>query len=475
MIDHINQSTAPTTEKPALAAGLLTSSAYQYAALAAITLFAFALRWYKLGEWSFWIDEALTVRYVQEGLESLRSPTSFRLVQLAFAVFGVSDWSARLAPMLLGVLALPLLYFTTRRLFGPAVALLATLLLALSPWHLYWSQNARFYTALLLFYMLGMFAFYYFMESNRLAWLFAASVFFALAALERMTTVFFGPVAAFYMLILLVTPRFGRPKGLNRRSLVIFAVPVVLFGAYVLFFTNFLGDMSFWILGRAHNPLRVLLSVIYDLGLPLFLAALLGGAYLITQRSRAGLYFLLGAVIPLVILVAIAPFTQAFSRYVYMTLPAWTVLAAVAAREIYLQVKQPARVLALGLVLVLLADAASQNVLYFTTQNGNRENYKDAYAQVQSSRQPEDWVVTTRPDIGEYYMGLQPVDSNRIDLDAIVASGRPAWFVMDNRTHVSAELAAWMAENGVTVGVYDVHIPGRPMEMRVLYYPGGAD
>jgi hypothetical protein len=105
------------------------------------------------------------------------------------------------------------------------------------------------------------------------------------------------------------------------------------------------------------------------------------------------------------------------------------------------QVKQPARILALGLVLVLLADAASQNVLYFTTQNGNRENYKDAYAQVQASRQPEDWVVTTRPEIAEYYMGIQPVDSNRIDLDGIIASGRPAWFVMDNRTHVSTELA----------------------------------
>jgi mannosyltransferase len=168
--------------------------------------------------------------------------------------------------------ALPLLYFPTRRLFGPALALLANLLLALSPWHLYWSQNARFYTALLLLYMLGMFAFYYFMESNRLAWLFAASVFFLLATLERMTTLFFGPVAAVYLLILLVTPRFGRPKGLNARSLAIFAAPVVLFSVYLLFFTSFLGDsLATWIFGRSHNPLRVLLSVIYDLGLPLFL------------------------------------------------------------------------------------------------------------------------------------------------------------------------------------------------------------
>jgi hypothetical protein len=84
--------------------------------------------------------------------------------------------------------------------------------------------------------------------------------------------------------------------------------------------------------------------------------------------------------------------------------------------------------------------------------------------------QPEDWVVTTRPEIASYYMDIQAVDSNRIDLDGIISSGRPAWFVMDNRTHISNQLQTWMNANTGIEGVFDVYIPGRPMEMRVYFY-----
>jgi mannosyltransferase len=473
MIDSINPRTTDTPTRTRLAGGLLANTTVQAAALGAITLMALALRLYKLGEWSFWIDEVLTVNYILGGLGFFRDPTSFFLIEMAFQIFGVSDWSARLVPTLVGVLTLPVLYFPTRRLFGPLVALLAVFLLAISPWHLFWSQNARFYTPLLLLYSLGVFAFYRWLETDRLIHLAAAGVLFAFAAVERFNAVFFGPVAALYILVLLLAPSFGRPPGLNKRSLVLLAAPVVVFTGYVLFFTSMAGDLAYWIFGRNHNPVRVLLSVVYDLGVPLFVAGLVGGIYLVRQRSRPGLYFFLGAGVPLVVLLALSPFTQTFSRYVYMTLPAWAVLAAVAAKEMIVRTSGQARLLAVGLVLVLAADAFSQNVLYFTAQHGNRENYKAAYAQVQEHRQPADWVVGTRSEIGDYYLGFQTVDSNRIDLDGIVASGRPAWFVMDNRTHVSDRLQEWIPANTELVGVHDVHIPGRPMEMRVYYFPGG--
>lgn len=474
MIDSIQPATTQPPPKARAAKRVWSSAAVQYAALAAVTLLALGLRLFRLGEWSFWIDEVLTVNYVLDGYRPLSEPTSFGLIALAFELYGVSDWSARLVPALIGVVTLPLIYFPTRRLFGPAAALLAVFLLALSPWHLYWSQNARFYTALLLFYTLGVFAFYRWLETDRLPYLGAAGLLFGLAVLERFTAVFFAPAAALYLLALLRLPAFGRPPGLNRRNLLLLAVPALLFAAYMLFFTSIFRDLSFWIFGRSHNPLRVLLSVIYDLGLPLFVLALLGGAFLIGQRSRPGLYFFLNALVPLLALLALSPFTQTFSRYVYMTLPFWVVLAAYAAKELVGRAPPQVRVLALGLALVLAADAFSQNVLYYTVQQGSRENYKAAFAQVSAEMQPGDWVVSTRHEIGEYYLGLETIDSNRIDLDGILASGRPAWFVMDNRTYVSEELGGWLSAETDLVGVHDVHIPGRPMEMRVYYYPGGA-
>ena len=82
------------------------------------------------------------------------------------AWLGVNEWNARLIPALLGVVSLPLLYFPIKKMFNPLVSLVAVLLLAFSPWHLYWSQNARFYVALLLFYTLALFLFYLGLEED---------------------------------------------------------------------------------------------------------------------------------------------------------------------------------------------------------------------------------------------------------------------------------------------------------------------
>ena len=95
---------------------------------------------------------------------------------------GPSEWSARLVPSLIGILTIPLLYLLLRRCLPLPGALFTILLLALSPWHLYWSQNARFYTLLFLFFNLGLLFFYLGIEEDRPWHLLAALVLFGLAA-----------------------------------------------------------------------------------------------------------------------------------------------------------------------------------------------------------------------------------------------------------------------------------------------------
>lgn len=64
---------------------------------------------------------------------------------------GVSERAARLGPAWVGVASVPILAVLTRVAFGPAVAASAALLLAILPFHLYWSQMARFYSTGFLF------------------------------------------------------------------------------------------------------------------------------------------------------------------------------------------------------------------------------------------------------------------------------------------------------------------------------------
>ena len=89
-----------------------TDSRYQYGILAAITLFGAVLRFYKLGEWSFWLDEISTIRRAQahgtlEGaLRVWWQPSiSLWLTSGALRLLGVREWSARLASAVIGFLS----------------------------------------------------------------------------------------------------------------------------------------------------------------------------------------------------------------------------------------------------------------------------------------------------------------------------------------------------------------------------------
>jgi mannosyltransferase len=126
-------------------------SRYQYLFLAAFTILAFLIRFYKLGEWSLWIDEIFTLNRAQAHYASFESmlrnipprtnwvPVSLLATSTVINTLGISEWTARLVPAVIGVLSIPILYFPTRKVFGTGVALISVLLLAISPWHVSWS------------------------------------------------------------------------------------------------------------------------------------------------------------------------------------------------------------------------------------------------------------------------------------------------------------------------------------------------
>jgi mannosyltransferase len=473
--------TAPAANIPLAerASQLLQKEAVHYVLLAGVTLLAILMRMFKLGEWSFWIDEAYNVNYATNLWENFRLLEQPSLILSSFALkwLGINDWTARIVPAVIGILSIPILYIPTRKVFGAHVALLSSFLLALSPWHLYWSQNARFYTALLLFYTLALFAFYFWLEQDRFWLLVASGLLLGLAVLERMMAAFFVPVVGAYILALLLIPSFKRPAGLRWRNLLLLGLPPLAFGVFQLAVMGFGGGEPFYaefvrtFIGKQHNPLRILFSVVYDVGLPLFLMAVIGSMYLLWQRSRAGLFMTLSAFLPLALVLLAAPFTQTFSRYIFHVLPAFTILGAFAITELFRQVSQPGRFLALGVLLLLLVDPLSQNLLYYGYQNGNREDWKGAYQFVEARMQPGDVISTTRVEIAEYYLGVEPLWTQNLHPRDVVASGQRTWFVIDNRTaFVSSRLQTWLDEETRQVGVYDVYIPGKTMMMRVYLY-----
>lgn len=466
-----------------LQAWLARSRVAPYVLLGGVALFALGMRLFDLGRWSLWIDEVYEIHYAQEAMRNLSAITRPSLLVIGGLIssLGVSEWSARLGPALIGVLSIILLFFPFRKLFGRWTALLAVVLIALSPWHLHWSQNARFYTSLLLFYNLGLLIFFFGLERNKTLLLLFSFIALGLAVLERKMALFIVPVVGVYLLALLAL-RMELPAGVNRRNVIALSLPIALLGLWQVYSVAFAGGEPFYakfmilFLGHEHSPVRVGLSIVSDLGLPLFIMALAGGFFLLRKRSRAGIFLLASAVVPVVLLVAGAPFAQTFSRYVFLALPSWALLAAYAMVSLLRQVKGEYRWLALGVLAIMLIEPVSQDLLYYTAQNGNRQDWKGAFAVVEKGWQAGDEVVTTRTEIGEYYLPGMPVTwTQGLKPKNIPKAGQRVWFVIDDRTgFVSPELNSFLQNNTRLVSVNDVYIPGLPMIMRVYLYDPAA-
>lgn len=127
--------------------------------LAALVVVGFVLRIYALGAQSLWADEGLSYAVASapdlgEVIEraahrSMHPPLGFLLNHFGLQLGG-SDAMMRLPSALLGTLTIPLVFYLARLLTWPAAALLATGVFALSPFHLWHSQDARAYAPLLL-------------------------------------------------------------------------------------------------------------------------------------------------------------------------------------------------------------------------------------------------------------------------------------------------------------------------------------
>jgi mannosyltransferase len=451
---------------------------YQVVAITAVTLLAAALRFYKLGQWSFWGDEYITVRRALDlfGGGIGRLTPSMLSTHLALNLLGVSEQSARLVAALVGTLTIPILYTLVRRQYNAHIALIASLLLAISSWHLYWSQNARFYTALLLFYTLALFFFYWALEEDRPLFMALSLIFFGLAAFERLISVFFIPTIALYLLMLKVGG-FATPSGLRWRNLLIYLAPgvVIMLGLIALNptfrdFNRLVNTFGF----INNNPVWIFSGIVFYLGIPLLIMAAAGAALLLTRRDRFGLLLSLGFVVPFVSIMLISLFTYSANRYIFPTLTSVIVLAAFGLNELIRQMPRSGTLLATAVLLMLVAIPMADNLLYFQYQNGNRDNWKAALAFVAAHMADGEQVATVDPPLAEYYLGQTSLDMHYLEqagLAVITDSASAVWFVIDlTAPDKTPQTTAWVREHAHLVQVFDVAVSARKFPMEVYRY-----
>ncbi len=305
IIPHVSSRREQSGAVPALKAFLV-----QMSSVLALFAAAVVIRFYRLGDWSFWPDEVFSFGNKSDGFNDslLRRSLATDLIQAAVRIWGTSEWTARLIPALIGCASIPLLYFLLRRCMPRPGALMAAALLTTSLWHVYWSQNARFYSLLFLFFNLGLLLFYLGLEEGRPWYMLAALVLFGLAARERMAALLGIPAVIVYLGVL-ATGRFGRPRGFHWRNMAIFLGPALVAGAF--FVVPFVANWEGWLRGFGYvnnSPFFLAAGTLYYVGIPLVVFALASAFWHLVLRSRFALLLALTAVLPVMLIMAIALF-----------------------------------------------------------------------------------------------------------------------------------------------------------------------
>ncbi len=189
--------------------------------LVLMTLLAALLRFSHLGAQSLWVDEVMTwrgcrpdadLRFWSQIFDTFQGPL-YLAVLWPLVRIEASEVLLRLPAALAGVATVPVFALVTRRWFGVRAARLGALLLTISPFHIWYSQEARGYAFVILFSVACSLVFLQMIQHGtrwRLVvlyvWLGAAAVWSSLSAI-------FLPIAHGVTLLLVARPRTGRQWG----------------------------------------------------------------------------------------------------------------------------------------------------------------------------------------------------------------------------------------------------------------------
>lgn len=151
---------------------------------------------FRLGAKGLWGDEVWEASWSQQQdfvqtflrfLGPVHFPLHFLLVKLSTSVSGSEFW-VRLPSALLGAASVIIIFFLGRRLFGTRTGVIAALVLAVAPFHVWYAQEARPYASLAFYSLLSL---YFFCEliiaPSRRAW-----VGFTLANILNLYNAFFA-------------------------------------------------------------------------------------------------------------------------------------------------------------------------------------------------------------------------------------------------------------------------------------------
>ena len=138
-------------------------------------IFGAFLRVYELSSESIWLDEAVSIFFAQKDINSLmvwtyepHPPLYYALLHFWMGFFGMGELATRFLSAIFGILSIFVIYKIGTLLFGVENGLYSALILAVSMFHISFSQEVRMYSLLTFSTLLSVFFFAKVLKENRL-------------------------------------------------------------------------------------------------------------------------------------------------------------------------------------------------------------------------------------------------------------------------------------------------------------------
>ena len=446
------------------------------------------LRLFRLGHQSLWFDEVRSVERASQSLEVIVTSHAQRLIHYLLLhwslLLGNSEFWIRLHAAILGMAFLLVLYVTARELFDHRVAVLGALLAAISPFHVWYSQEARNYSDLMLFSLVSTYFLVRALKTSRALFWIAYGISLLLAVASHRVGL---STVAFHIAVVVGVWVWRRPKIASLVPLVL-AMSLSSVYAAIGIWTRYEGAADILSTQVGFPKPSTILSLPYTfyaftvgfslgpsvselhwdptpsaivphLPLVLLVAALFGGAMLLglarLARTPSKLMFLLGYLtIPILIAYLISEISDfTFNvRYASAAVPAYYMILAFGLKE--------GRARPLGWVLtpaVLAVFAVSLTNYYFEPVYW-KEDMRSAARFIEAHEDQGDVIIAvgnTLP-LEYYYQGSQPIRSIgppatlsdqavQEVLEKMISNHTRAWLVLSR---------AWQADPDARVAAF---------------------
>jgi 4-amino-4-deoxy-L-arabinose transferase-like glycosyltransferase len=396
--------------------------------LLAILLAALFTRIYQLNTEDLWLDEAIAVSISNNSLGGLlesslpdgNPPLYYLLLHYWMWLFGDSEFSVRLPSALFGLFSVAMIYKVGSILFGKATGLIGALILALSVYHIFYSQEARTYSLMVLLALVSYYFFLRLFESENHKVL----IGYVLSTTALMYSHYYGLFFVVAQTLFLVGfyslgRRRERAPGLKTWALAGGAVatlyvPGFLYLAYVLTHPEHRGWIEDTVFGELDLVSVLLTYAVYaqapGLRAPKYYFALLvlfaatSAVVLAASKGERGklyllsLWLLVPIALPLLLSQIVTPLVHA--RYSIAALPAFYLLAAEGIRRVgRVAMRAPtnlpvplAALCGIGVLFVVTA-FSSLDMLhrYFTTEK--KEPWRTVVSEVEPRATPGDLFI----------------------------------------------------------------------------------